>query len=153
MECEESFITMKPIWHNLIWVGVAALCWAIWNTRNDIVFYKIKYNSILQVIFRGTYWLHFWAQLQRDEHNKNLLSSLSTRIEMVSLEQAHGGWKHLYRLCQFVVLICEQLLLSFIIVVIFGAVYVSGRRGQIFYPLSKKIFPTTDGLGLIGHES
>ena len=90
---------MKPIWHDLIWVGVAALCWAIWNTRNDIVFYRIKYNSILHVIFRGTYWLCFWAQLQRDGHNKNALSSLSTRIEMVSLEQAHGGWKHLYRLC------------------------------------------------------
>jgi len=84
---------------DLIWVGVAALCWAIWNTRNDIIFNRIKYNSILQLIFRGTYWLRFWAQLQRDEHNKNVLSSLSTRIEMVSLEQAHGGWKHLYRLC------------------------------------------------------
>ena len=53
----------------------------------------------MQVIFRGTYWIRFWAQLQRDEHNKNLLSSLSTKIEMVSLEQANGGWKHLYRLC------------------------------------------------------
>jgi len=31
-------------------------------------------------------------------------------------------------------------LLSFIIVVIFGAVYVSGCRGRIFYPLSKKTF-------------
>jgi hypothetical protein len=82
----------------LICLGIAALCWAIWSTRNDIIFHKIKYNSILQVIFRGAYWLSFWAQLQRDEHNKNLLSSLSTKLEMVSLEQANGGWKHLYRL-------------------------------------------------------
>jgi hypothetical protein len=37
----------------LIWVGIAALCWALWETRNDIIFHKIKYNSILQVIFRG----------------------------------------------------------------------------------------------------
>ena len=47
----------------LIWVGVAAVCWAIWRCRNDIIFNKIKVNSILQVIFRGTYWLRFWAQL------------------------------------------------------------------------------------------
>jgi hypothetical protein len=37
----------------LIWVGIVALCWAIWKTRNDIIFHKIKYNLILQVIFRG----------------------------------------------------------------------------------------------------
>jgi hypothetical protein len=57
----------------LIWVGIVALCWAIWKTRNDIIFYKIKHNSILQAIVRGTYWLRFWGQLQCDEHNKNLL--------------------------------------------------------------------------------
>ena len=83
---------------NLIWVGVAALCLAIWTTRNDIIFHRIKYNTILQVIFRGMDWLRFWAQLQREGHNKNFISSLSTKIEMVSLEQSNGGWKHLYRL-------------------------------------------------------
>ena len=83
---------------NLIWVGVAALCWAIWRTRNDIIFHRIKYNSILQVIIRGTYWLRFWAQLHCEGHNKNFISLLSTRIEMVSLQQANGGWKHLYML-------------------------------------------------------
>ena len=50
---------------NVIWVWVAAICWAIWRCRNDIIFNKIKVNSILQVIFRGTYWFRFWAQLQR----------------------------------------------------------------------------------------
>jgi hypothetical protein len=37
----------------LIWMGIAALRWAIWKTRNDIIFYKIKHNSILQAIVRG----------------------------------------------------------------------------------------------------
>jgi hypothetical protein len=41
---------------NLIWVGVAAVCWAIWRCRNDIIFNKARVNSILRVIFRGTYW-------------------------------------------------------------------------------------------------
>jgi hypothetical protein len=80
----------------LIWVGVAVVCWAIWRSRNDIVFNKTKFNSIMQVIFRGTYWLRFWAQLQRNEQARNTLSSLSTKIEMVALEQAQGGWKHNY---------------------------------------------------------
>jgi RsiW-degrading membrane proteinase PrsW (M82 family) len=43
----------------LIWVGVAAVSWAIWKCRNDIVFKKTKFNLILQVIFRGAYWLRF----------------------------------------------------------------------------------------------
>jgi hypothetical protein len=58
------------------------------KTRNDIIFHKIKHNAILC----------FWAQLQCDEYNKNLLSSLSTKLEMVSLEHANRGWKHLFHL-------------------------------------------------------
>ena len=34
-------------------MGVAAVCWAIWRCRNNIIFNKIKVNSVLQVIFRG----------------------------------------------------------------------------------------------------
>jgi len=37
----------------LIWVGVAAVCWAIWRSRNDIVFNRTIFNLIMQVIFRG----------------------------------------------------------------------------------------------------
>jgi RsiW-degrading membrane proteinase PrsW (M82 family) len=51
----------------LIWVGTATLCWAIWCCRNDVIFKKLKTNSIMQVIFRGAYWLRSWAQLQRGE--------------------------------------------------------------------------------------
>jgi hypothetical protein len=39
--------------------GVAALCWAIWRCRNDIIFNKIKYSSFMQTIFNGIYWLCF----------------------------------------------------------------------------------------------
>jgi len=83
---------------NLIWVGVAAVCWAIWNCRNDIIFNKIKINSILQVIFRGAYWMRFWAQLQREELAKNTLIMMSRQLEMIGLERVKGGWQHIYRL-------------------------------------------------------
>jgi type IV secretory pathway TrbL component len=54
----------------LISVGVAALFWAIWRCRNDVIFNELKTNSIMQVIFRGAYWLRFWSQFQHDEQAK-----------------------------------------------------------------------------------
>jgi hypothetical protein len=80
----------------LIWVGVAATCWAIWRCRNDVIFNKIKINSIMQVIFRVAYWLRFWAHLQRDEQAKDTLSSMSKRLKMIALEIFSRGWKYLF---------------------------------------------------------
>jgi hypothetical protein len=40
---------------NLVVIGVAALCWAIWISRNDLVFNKSQFVSILQVVFRGVF--------------------------------------------------------------------------------------------------
>jgi RsiW-degrading membrane proteinase PrsW (M82 family) len=54
----------------LICVGVAALFWAIWRCRNDVIFNDLKTNSIMQVIFRGAYWLRSWSQFQHDEQAK-----------------------------------------------------------------------------------
>jgi hypothetical protein len=82
----------------LIWVGVAAICWAIWKCRNDIIFKKMKFNSLLQVIFRGAYWLHFWAQLQHKEQAKDTLTAMSRNLEVVALHIANRGWNNFYRL-------------------------------------------------------
>jgi hypothetical protein len=38
-----------------IFVGAAAIIWAIWCTRNDIVFDKKQNISFMQVIFKGAY--------------------------------------------------------------------------------------------------
>ena len=81
---------------NLIWVGVAAIFWAIWRCRNDVVFNRIKSNSIMQIIFRGAYWLRFWAQLQREEQAKDALSMMSKKLEVIALEFSNKGWKLLY---------------------------------------------------------
>jgi hypothetical protein len=42
---------------NLIFVGAAALMWAIWYTRNDLSFEKRKFTSFMQD--RGVYRLRF----------------------------------------------------------------------------------------------
>jgi hypothetical protein len=39
----------------LVFIGVAGFCWALWLSRNDMVFQKSKRKSFLQVMFRGTY--------------------------------------------------------------------------------------------------
>jgi hypothetical protein len=87
----------KDVKH-LIWVGIAAICWAIWKCRNDIVFKKTKFNSILQVIFRGAYWLRFWAQLQCEDQAKDILIAMSRKLEVIALQFANGGWNNIYRL-------------------------------------------------------
>jgi hypothetical protein len=80
----------------LIWVGVAAVCWAIWKCRNEIVFKKTKFNLILQVIFRRAYWLRFWAQLHRKKQAKDILIAMSRRLEVVALQFANEGWNNFY---------------------------------------------------------
>ena len=46
-----------------ICIGVSALLWAIWNSRNDIVFNKMEGAHFLRVINRATYWIHMWSFL------------------------------------------------------------------------------------------
>ncbi len=49
----------------LILVGASAICWALWLSRNNMLFDKSPSISYMQVIFRATHWLRLWAQLQR----------------------------------------------------------------------------------------
>jgi hypothetical protein len=91
-------------YHNIkkmILVGVGALCWAIWRCRSDMIFNKTKYNSFLQALFRGTYWLRFWSQLQLDDNTKEMFRKASSMLEVTALEQANHGWKHNNRLAPF----------------------------------------------------
>ena len=75
---------------NLIWVGVAAMLWAIWRCRNDVVFNRIKSNSIMQVLGERTGYA-FWAQLQHEEQAKDALSIMSKKLEVIALEFSNKG--------------------------------------------------------------
>jgi hypothetical protein len=61
-------------------------------------FKKLKTNSIMQVIFRGAYWLRSWAKLQHDEQAKDTLTLMSKKLEFIALEVSNKGWKHVARL-------------------------------------------------------
>jgi hypothetical protein len=90
----------------MILVGVSALCWAIWRCWNDVVFNKTKYTSFMQALFRGTYWMRFWSQLQCDDDTKEMFRKASSMLEVIVLEQVNHGWKHNNRLTPFLSLRC-----------------------------------------------
>jgi hypothetical protein len=49
----------------LLLPGVAALFWSIWLCRNDAVFNHKPILSIIQTIFKGTYWFRFCRRKKR----------------------------------------------------------------------------------------
>ena len=59
-------------------MGACAILWAIWLTRNDITFNCARVSSSLQVLFRGTYWIRFWALLQKEEERPLVLEGCRT---------------------------------------------------------------------------
>jgi hypothetical protein len=83
---------------NRVVVGVAAFCWAIWISRNDIVFHKSHSLSILQVMFRGTHWIRSWVILSKEE-GRIVLREGCRWVEIVAMEIFHkSGWNALRRI-------------------------------------------------------
>jgi hypothetical protein len=46
-----------------IHIGVSALCWSIWNCKNDIIFNKKDSTNFLQVIHTMVHWIQLWRFL------------------------------------------------------------------------------------------
>ena len=75
-------------------VGASALCWAIWLSRNDVVFDKSPTKTYLQILYRGTHWLRFWAQLQRCDEDKEAVQKAYQTIEVLVMQLfANHGWR------------------------------------------------------------
>jgi hypothetical protein len=76
-----------------ILVGASVIYWAIWLTRNEIIFDKAVAPSYLQVIFRGTYWTRSWCLLQKEE-DRQLMRMGCRFIEITAMEVfARHGWR------------------------------------------------------------
>jgi hypothetical protein len=73
-------------------IGLAAISWALWISRNDLVFQKSQYKSILQVIFRGTFWIKSWYVLSKHD-GRTILKDCCRGLEAATLEIFHksGG--------------------------------------------------------------
>jgi len=80
-------------YNSLLLTTAAALLWAIWITRNEVVFDKCRPKSLLQVLFRGTHWLCQWASLQRHDDLKDQLISAAQHLETSALHFFSSiGW-------------------------------------------------------------
>jgi len=63
--------------------GASALCWAIWLSRDDIVFDISPSKIYMQVLYRGTHWLKLWARLQRCDEDKEELQEVCRTMEVL----------------------------------------------------------------------
>jgi hypothetical protein len=76
-----------------ILMSASAICWALWLTRNGVVFNKTTAPSYLQVIFRRTYWTRFWTLLQKEEDRQFINEGCRT-IETAAMEVfVRHGWR------------------------------------------------------------
>jgi hypothetical protein len=60
-----------------ILVGASALRWAIWLTRNDMISKNTRPVTPMQVIFRGSHWIRFWALLQKEDVQPHIIRGVS----------------------------------------------------------------------------
>ena len=75
-------------------IGASAFCWAIWLSRNDVVFDKSPTKTYMQVLYWGTHWLWFWVRQQRrDEDKKKLQKACQTTEILVMQIFANHGWR------------------------------------------------------------
>jgi hypothetical protein len=80
---------------NLVLIGLAAICWSLWISRNDLVFQKSQYKSILHVIFRGTICIRSWFVLSKQD-GRIILKDGCRTLEAAALEIFHkSGWNAL----------------------------------------------------------
>jgi hypothetical protein len=84
---------------NFILIWVSALCWALWLCRNNIVFEKSPMFTYMQVLFRATHWLRFWAQMQRLDGGEDILKQACHRMEVMTMQIfAYHGWRFTNRI-------------------------------------------------------
>jgi hypothetical protein len=77
---------------NQVLIGVAAFCWALWLCRNEVVFQRSNFKTILQVIFRGAFWIRSRSILSKEEE-RNILKQGCRWLETMALEFFNkSGW-------------------------------------------------------------
>ena len=73
-------------------IGAAALCWALWLSKTDVVFQRSVPNSFALVIFRGTFWIRSWLILFKKEE-RNSLKKECQSLEIIVMEVLNkAGW-------------------------------------------------------------
>jgi hypothetical protein len=77
-----------------ILLGAAALCWAMWLNRNDMIFNNAKPNTFMQLIFRATFWIRAWSQLDKSEQAKETFKKGCRLLKTLIMEVfTKFGWR------------------------------------------------------------
>ena len=63
-------------------IGVAAICWSIWTSRNDLIFNKKTGTNFLQVILRAIHWIQQWAYLQPEDQRQPMASGCNRLLKV-----------------------------------------------------------------------
>jgi hypothetical protein len=83
----------------LAFVGAATLYWALWTSRNDMVFDNSLMKTYMQVLYRGTYWLRLWVRLQKHEELAKQIVDACKALELVVMQVfAAHGWRFCNRI-------------------------------------------------------
>jgi len=63
-------------------IGIAAICWAIWKTRNSACFEGKAVTSPIHVICYACSLMEYWAGLFLDEDKDQLIAGANTMLEI-----------------------------------------------------------------------
>ena len=79
----------------LVRVGVAAVLWSIWKTRNNACFRSVLPNNPCSITNMIGHWMTTWAILQVKETNQHAINWGAKLFVRLSSEvfQANHGWR------------------------------------------------------------
>ena len=83
---------------NHIRIGISALFWAIWDTRNGMIFQGKKLNNFLQVIYRATSWIHTWSLLNHVDNREHMDIGCNRWETVARAIFSRFGWRAVNRL-------------------------------------------------------
>jgi hypothetical protein len=91
-----------------IQVGVCAILWSIWNSRNDAIFNIETTSQFLQVIHKAVHWMNMWSLLQAKDQQVYMDSGYSRFMTVIRAIFHQGGWQpsNMIQECNFVFLFC-----------------------------------------------
>jgi hypothetical protein len=83
---------------NGIRIGVSALCWSIWNCRNNFVFNRTTGTNFLQVIRMMVHWIQLWAHLLPADQREHMVFGSSRLLTVAQDFYRLAGWQRFRRL-------------------------------------------------------
>ena len=79
-------------------IGVSAICWAIWNCRNNLIFNRARNFHVMQVINMAAHWIQLWAFLLPSDQ-RELMATGCSRLLMVARDIfSRASWQHINRI-------------------------------------------------------